>query len=323
MTRSSQARTDIDLVAADWAVRRAEGLTPEEHAEFDAWLAEAPAHWRAYKESDRVWDELAGMDLRAAQAPEVNRSRRRWLVGAGAIAASLAAAVGYQMLTSMPQGVYQSGRGEIRAVRLADGSQVTLGADSAIAVRFDEDGRHVRLRRGEAMFDVTHDPARPFDVRAADTEVTVLGTRFTVKAAPDAVRVNVIRGVVRVEKAEPPLVAALVPPPPAHKVTRGERLESRRGEPLQPLPDADPAEAAPWTQGRLVYENASLAEVVSDLNRYAPARIELSGRGLGELRVTAALNQDQVSQFLTSLPATLPVRVQHDGADRIVIAPAG
>ncbi|HEX6866026.1 MAG TPA: FecR domain-containing protein, partial [Caulobacteraceae bacterium] len=317
-----QARADVDLVAADWAVRRAEGLTPEEHAEFDAWLAEAPAHWRAYKDSDRVWGELAGMDLRA-QEPQADRSRRRWLAGAGAIAASLVAAVvGYQALSSMPQGVYQSGRGEIRNVRLADGSAVTLGADSAIAVRFDEDGRHVRLRRGEAMFDVTHDPARPFDVRAGDTEVTVLGTRFTVKAAPDAVRVNVIRGVVRVEKKEPALVAALMPPPPAHQITRGERLESRRGEPLQPLPDADPAEAAPWTQGRLVYENASLAEVVADLNRYSPAHIELSGRDLGELRVTAALNQDQVGQFLTSLPVTLPVRVRRDGANRVVIAPA-
>lgn len=321
MSRPSHAETDIDLAAADWAVRRGEGLTPEERAEFDAWLAERPAHWRAYKESDRTWAELGAMDLRAH---EPARPRRRRLAGVGAIAASLAAAViGYQALSSMPQAVYQSGRSEVRSVRLADGSTVTLGADSAIAVRMDDQGRHVRLRRGEAMFDVVHDRRRPFEVRAADTTITDLGTRFTVKAAPDAVRVNVIQGAVRVEKTEPLLITAFAPPPAPRQITKGERLESRRGEPLQSLPNADPAAAAPWTQGRLVYENASLAEVVADLNRYSPGHIELATPQLGEMRVTAALNQDQVGQFLSSLPNTLPVRVQKEEGGRVVIDSAG
>lgn len=324
MSRAPRIEPDIDIVAADWAVRRAEGLTPGERAEFDAWLSEEPAHWRAYNESDRIWGELGAMNLRALDpAPP----RRRLAVGLGAIAASLVAAVlGYQALTAMPQATYQSGRGEVRAVRLADGTKVTLGADSLIAVRFDKTGRHVRLRRGEAMFDVIHDNRRPFEVLASDTTVTDLGTRFTVKAAPDAVRVNVIEGVVKVEKTEPPLVAALVPAPPARQITKGERLESRRGEPLQPLQPlavVDTAAAAPWTQGRLVYENASLAEVVADLNRYAPARIELASPALGELRVTAALNQDQVGQFLSSLPNTLPVRVERKAGGRIVLQAAG
>lgn len=325
MSRPSHLDADVDLIAADWAVRRAEGLTPGERAEFDAWLAERPAHWRAYKDSDRIWDELAGIDLRALEpAPP----RRRWrLAGAGAIAASLVAAViGYQTLSTMPQASYQSGRGELRTVRLADGTTVTLGADSAIAVRLDDKGRHVRLRRGEAMFDVVHDPDRPFEVRAADTTVTDLGTRFTVKAAPDAVRVNVIQGVVKVQKAPPPLIAALAPAPPARTITRGERLESRHGEPLQPLQPlavADIAVAAPWTQGRLVYENASLAEVVADLNRYSPGHIELDSPELGELRVTAALNQDQVGQFLSSLPNTLPVRIEREEGGRVVITSTG
>lgn len=323
MSRPSHMETDIDLVAADWAVRRAEGLTPQERAEFDAWLAERPLHWRAYKDSDRVWSELAAMDLRALE-PQRPRTRSRWLASLGAVAATLVAAVvGLQALSSMPQATYQSGRGELRTVRLADGSEVTLGADSAIAIRFDEGGRHVRLRRGEALFDVVHDPSRPFDVRAADTTITDLGTRFTVKAAPGAVRVNVIQGVVKVQKDEPALIAAFTPPAPARKITRGERLESRHGEPLQALPDADPAQAAPWAQGRLVYENASLAEVVADLNRYSANRIELANAGLGEMRVTAALNEDQIAQFLSSLPATLPVRVERSSGARIIIAPAG
>lgn len=321
MNRSSRHDTDTDLVAADWAVRRAEGLSAEERADFDRWLGEGAGNWRSYKESDRVWNELAGMDLRRLDPATAPRRRTGRMIGA--IAASLlAAVVGYATVTSFPRDVYESGRGEVRTLRLADGSEVTLGADSEIAVRFDDAGRHVKLRRGEAMFEVRPDPTRPFDVRAADTEVTVLGTTFTVKAAPDAVRVNVIEGVVRVSKPQPPVIAALTGARRERKITRGQRVESRKGESLQPLPDADPAEAAPWAEGRLVYENASLAEVVADLNRYSAARIELGSRDLGELRVTGALSQEQAPQFLANLPATLPVRMERVGVGRVIIQPA-
>ncbi|HEX6866132.1 MAG TPA: FecR domain-containing protein [Caulobacteraceae bacterium] len=322
MTRPSSLDRDTDLTAAEWAVRRSEGLTPEERAEFHQWLAERPAHWRAYSETDRIWDELAGADLYGAE-PGHALLRRRLVVG-GTIAASLAAALfGYQAISSAPQATFESGRGEVRDVRLTDGSSVTLGADSAIAVRFERDSRHVRLKRGEAMFDVAHDASRPFDVRAADTRVTVLGTRFTVKAAPDAVRVNVIQGVVRVAKAQSPIIAPFMTADRGRRITRGERLESRRGEPLQSLPTADPKAVAPWTEGRLVYEDASLAEVVADLNRYLPTEVELANEALGEMRVTGALDQDQASRFLNSLPGTLPVKIRRTADGRTVVEPAG
>lgn len=316
--------TDTDLVAADWAVRRGEGLDAAERAEFDRWLGAEPGHWRAFKASDRVWNDLAGMDLRAIESgtAAAPARRSRLPVWAAVAATIIAAVIGVQVLSPQPTR-YESGRGEVRAVRLADGSIVTLGADSAISVRFDDTGRHVQLRRGEAMFDIAHNPNYAFDVRAADTRVTVLGTRFTVKAAPEAVRVDVIQGVVRVSKAESPLLAPFIASSPARKITRGERLESRKGEPPQALPTIDPEKAAPWVSGRLVYENASLAEVVADLNRYSATGVELGTKELGDLRVTAALNQDQVGQFLSSLPATLPVRIERTDAGKVLIEPAG
>ncbi|MGE5566522.1 MAG: FecR family protein [Parcubacteria group bacterium] len=323
MNRPSRFETDTDLVAADWAVRRAEGLSASERAEFDHWLGEEPGNWRAYKEADRIWSDLAGLDLRAA-SPDAPASRHRsWLPMGAAVAASLLAAViGLNAAIVRPQQLYESPRGEVRNVRLADGSKVTLGAGSEIAVRFDKNGRYVQLRRGEAVFDVTHDPAHPFQVRAADTQVTVLGTRFAVKAAPDTVHVNVIQGVVRVAKVESPLIAPFVKAPPPRKITRGERLDSPRGGPLAELASIDPAQAAPWREGRLVYENASLAEVVADINRYSPQGVELASADLGELRVTAALNEDQVGQFLSSLPATLPVTIEREADGKVVIGAA-
>jgi len=322
MNRAPELENDV--IAAEWAVRRAEGLGPAERGEFDRWLAEAPVHWRAYKESDRIWGELAEIDLQALMTEgEQPRTRMRAPAWAALAASLLAVVIGAGTLFNQPQHSYATSRGEVRTVQLADGSKVTLGAGSRIDVRFDRRGRHVLLRRGEAVFDVRHDPALPFDVRAADTQVVDLGTRFMVKVAPDMVRVDVIQGAVRVAKTESPLLKPFIKPAPADQMTRGERLESPHGEPLKPLAAIDPQQVAPWTRGRLVYENASLAEVVADLNRYTGADVELASSDLGELRVTAALSQNQTGQFLSTLPASLPVQVTHQSDGKTVISPVG
>ena len=69
---------------------------------------------------------------------------------------------------------YVSAPGEIRTVTLADQSQVTLDADSAIAVDFSHGERHIQLRRGAGFFSVTH-TGEPFVVEAEKGEARVLG----------------------------------------------------------------------------------------------------------------------------------------------------
>ena len=323
MTHADYELFERDETAADWAVRRREGLSPTEQAELDVWLAESPANRRAFERSDAVWTDWKALDLKALAkpgavivplAPKPTRAIPR-LPAWATIAASLAVvAVTAGVLLANAGQVIATERGEVRTVALADGSRVTLGAGSKIAVRFDASGRHVQLRRGEALFDVRHDAARPFDVRAEDTRVTVLGTQFMVKAAPDRVRVDVVEGVVRVNKDDGLIAQALAAHPALpQELIRGERIESPKGARLAKVETVDPAKIAAWTKGRLVYADAPLGEVVSDLNRYAGSRIELESRDLDGLRVTAALRQDQVPGFLQSLPSTLPVTLEQRG----------
>ena len=318
---------DRHAEAGEWTLRRREGLNRAEQAALQAWLDEDAGHDRALEQSERIWDELADIDLRGQDAKlgGERQPRRRALPAWGAIAATLVggAVIGVGLYSPGGQ-AYATEHGEVRTVRLADGSSITLGAESKVVVRLDGDSRRVELRQGEAVFDVAPDASRPFRVHAADTQVTVLGTQFVVKAAPDRVRVDVIKGVVRVAKAENPLVAPFIRNETVgERVVRGERLESPRGDDLKRIASVDPNAAAPWTQGRLVYENASLAEVVDDLNRYAPVDVELAEGELESLRVTAALRRDQADAFLDTLPATLPVRIDRAAEGRIVIRPAG
>lgn len=60
------SRDPLDAAAASWLVRRQDGLTPEEEAELQAWLADDPDNARALEEMEQVWgsmDELPESDV--------------------------------------------------------------------------------------------------------------------------------------------------------------------------------------------------------------------------------------------------------------------
>jgi transmembrane sensor len=86
------------------------------------------------------------------------------------------------------------------SLRFADGSRVDLVGEASsvevgpMSVSYTE----LVLEKGAARFDVTHKPERRFAVRAGNTRVEVLGTRFTVERNDPRVRVLVEQGRVRV-----------------------------------------------------------------------------------------------------------------------------
>lgn len=89
----------------------------------------------------------------------------------------------------------------IKCVTLADGTQVTLSANSALVYPVTFDGkpsREVELE-GEAHFKVTHDAHHPFEVKAGGMSTQVLGTSFVVKAyQAEKPMVSLIEGRVKV-----------------------------------------------------------------------------------------------------------------------------
>src|SRR3546814_1264895 len=76
--------------------------------------------------------------------------------------------------------LYRTVLGERRVVTLADGSTVSLDAASEVRVAYSERARELALVRGQARFDVAHDPRRPFAVQARDQRVVATGTAFNV-----------------------------------------------------------------------------------------------------------------------------------------------
>ena len=202
MNSQGPQERSITEAAADWAVRlHAGGLSATEQAQLAQWQAADPRHPQALVFARQTWEALGELRLDpelAATAPPRRQAarpaatiprprRRRRLVRAASVAMlALAVALGWlqgpQALLYL-QADYLTGKGEVRTVQLADGSQVELDSGSAIRLDYSGDKRQVQLLAGSAVFDVAPmagEEKRPFIVQSAGGQTRALGTRFVV-----------------------------------------------------------------------------------------------------------------------------------------------
>lgn len=307
-------RTGPDALAEEAARRlvrlHSDAVTDAERRDTEAWLAARPEHRKAFDSLRAVWsalDLLPGPGAAVAVVP----LRRRRLPGGRlappallAAGLALAALFGPVMLDRLGSD-HSTVAGERRTVTLADGSQVQLNTDSAIAVDFSGRNRRVTLRRGEAFFTVTPDRSRPFEVVAMGAVTRVVGTRFAVRRMDDATRVAVEEGTVEVH-----CPAGTAAPEDGLRLTAGEAARYRPDS--CPTRDAgvDVARATAWRDGRVVFDDRSLREVVDELNRYRPGPILLLAPDLAQRRVTGVFDIRDPDRALSAIEQVLPVRVR-------------
>ncbi|MFQ5346779.1 MAG: FecR domain-containing protein [Rhodothalassiaceae bacterium] len=321
--------------AAQWATRRA--LADIDEAGFAAWIASDPRHAAAYREARQAWSDLAAMGdlaeyrnlLGAPNWRERMIARmRRWQQGwraSGAPRRGVLAATAAALLLALVSALWlerpavpDSGAtlataiAEIRDLPLSDGSVVTLGGRSRVTLAFSSKERRIRLEEGEAFFDVAKDPGRPFIVEVGDTEVRAVGTQFDVHKGPATVRVAVLEGVVEVAAT----AMRRAPVVSRHLLSAGEAIVAAEGAALDRVTALPVARAGEWRRGRLIYNGASLEEVVADVNRYSTRRIRIADSHLATLRVTTSFRTDQIDEMLESLALALPLRIepQADGS---------
>jgi transmembrane sensor len=194
--------------------------------------------------------------------------------------------------------------GERREVTLADGSKIHLNTNTQIAVNLNGRDRSVALEKGEALFDVVRDPARPFDVAVGDRNVRVVGTAFNVLRHDGRITVTVERGAVDVGATG------------ARDNVRlgvGDQYAAREGTRGYQLAKIDPAIAAAWRDGRAVFTNATLSEVASDLSRYYGRPIVLRDPQVAAIRFSGILKIEDQMTTVRRLEALLPIVVAENG----------
>lgn len=284
----------------------------------EAWLVEDVRHRRAYDQMQQLWDQVGTLhddaELKAFTAQgraSLRRSRRTKRLFL--LAASLAALSGglltlFQYNKASAPVRYATTIGQRQTDVLADGSNVTLNTDSALEIRFTRDRRDVDLQRGEAQFDVAHDPSRPFVVHTGMGTVTALGTRFQVRRDADDAVVTLLRGSVAITRGQDR--RTLVPNEQA-------RLSATDGIAVRTI---DPAQVSGWLDGWLHFRNATLGEVVAEANRYSTRKLRLADPKLAALRIQGNFRTGDTASIAAVAAAFLPVRVEDHGSD-IVLRP--
>jgi len=193
---------------------------------------------------------------------------------------------------------YSTAIGQRDSVVLADGSRIILGPASRAVVRDNE----VQLT-GEAFFDIVHNPSRPFTVRAGDVIVRDVGTEFSVHTDPTApVRVVVREGAVLLRRGTDSvtLLAGDV-----GVVEPTGRVEASRGA-------ASPDDLA-WTTGRLVFRNASIAELAADLRRWYGVELRVTDSALLRRHFTGSFAGEPANRVLDVIALALGAQVERRG----------
>lgn len=288
--------------ATAWYYRlHAEDVTLAERQAFAVWRAQGQAHAKAWEEVLDLLGALQGpaRRLREQQAAWRAPRRRIWPKVASAAAAVLLLGllVGQTPWLDRWRADYATTTGETRSLQLEDGSRIQLNTDSALQVDLDAGERRVRLLRGEAWFEVTRDPARPFVVRAGDGWVRVIGTRFSVAETAGQTRVQLAQGKVEI-RAGTGQGVFLEP---------GQAVEYASSGPGA-VHGFEPGRAFAWRERQLVFSQQPLAEVVAELNRYWPGQTLVMGDGLRQRKVSGVFDIDKPDAVLKALTHTLGVR---------------
>jgi transmembrane sensor len=223
---------------------------------------------------------------------------------------------------------FQTGVGDLKNIRLSDGSSVALGGNTKLAVTLSTRARSVELFRGEAWFRVAHDAKWPFVVHAGGGAIRAVGTAFLVTRDSDRVVVAVTEGIVAITPARATrILAALsreksssIPGRPI-RVSSGQQLSYHDNGTVASLAPVDAHAATAWTHGRLVFDDEPLRYVIESLNRYFPQSITAT-LSIGGLRFSGVVFAGEIPDWLHGLPQIFPVDIEDCGRNICILMDA-
>ena len=337
---------ELVSTAHHWRDRLQDPDLPEgDRKAFQAWVDADIRHEEAYDRAVTIWaafDRLEPGDI----ASDLMRptARERWrrlqkharsfygmrqfrLATAAALLILIAVAVMLPItLDHIPTDVaavtYASEKGKTISMTLADGSSVTLGPATTIETMLSDTHRQVRLTGGAALFEVASDPDRPFSVATGDLTATVLGTRFDVRNNGGIARVAVAEGSVRV--TYPYMIGSYkLWMNKGEVLEAGEQIAATSKEGLRSVRPIAPDNVGAWTDATLIYDGATIAELVADANRYYEGEIILADDAgyIADLAITASFSADDIDRLLSLVEMSFPVELDRPEPNRVILRP--
>ena len=337
--------------AAVWmAMLRAPDRTTTVEKGFRHWLSAHPGHKAAFEAISTAWEETGA--LPKEPLPHLVRLRRagfRQGFLQAAVAATVIVAVAVFMFYAYTWNSYATDIGEQRQFTLKDGSRITLNTATRIVVNFSDEQRTVRLKDGEALFEVARDPRRPFIVEAGDRAVTALGTSFVVRQDSSRLSVTLVEGKVAivatgepttsVEQTSASSVSELRSEGsgqhPDLPVVEGSGLVLAPGQratfmhTVRPLPDSGKGvegegatiridspsveKIIAWRTGHVDLAEVRLADAATEMNRYSSTKVTIEDPQTADILITGIFRAGDTANFANAIASTYDLTLQQSG----------
>ena len=316
--KSRTTRTmEIEAQAAAWIRRRNFwAWSNEDQQGLDAWLDAALAHRIAYW---RLNAALARTERLAALRPMLENpepdARSRWAplvlrIAAGVLLIAGAGVAGVNYYMSRPhERVFSTPIGGHEMVTFADGSRVELNTDTVLRTEMTSDARNIWLEKGEAYFQVKHDPRHPLVVIAGKHKIADLGTKFSVDRMPGKLEVALLEGSVRFGSTNGP--SRLLKP--GEEVTATPQSVSVTKKSEQELENA-----LAWRHGLLVFKYTPLSEAAAQFNRYNEKKLVIADPAVAQLTVYGTIPVNDLDGFIRVARSVLGLHVAANGNNIVI-----
>ena len=284
------------------------------------WLND-PANRNSFESADEFWRQLEALRdprLQEEAAALIQRWKqkraarsRAWRVWGLGAAGTFAAVIGFYILrpivgiqlnlqSSRPMYVvYATSKGSQEIVVLSDRSEVQLNANTQIEVSLTPRWREVRLLRGEALFRVSKDPDRVFEVKAGPAAVRAVGTIFAVKLRNEGSAETVVQqGVVDL------LSAGHV-----QRLAQGQVARATAaGIEMQQSESSSVDGRLSWTTGQLMFLAKPLSQVTEEFNRYNERQLVIRDSELADLPVSGTFEANDPDRLAAALELKYGIR---------------
>ena len=334
--------TEITAEACAWMAQLNSGeLTCADELALKEWIQRSPRHASELKnianlskDINILTDMNDSIDCAVQKQHSIKRSTKintRWGSRITVVSLSLAFVVGILIFNVHSPSVIQpllisTAVGEFKQVELSDGTVVKINTNSKLAINYTDKVRRVRLLAGEALFDVKHNPQRPFLVYADEQFVRAVGTAFTVSLLKDTLSVTVVEGKVEFAKlaspkinqidsnSKTPLVNQPISPVRSIFLEVGQQIEISANKPVavvKDVPDNDLQRELSWQYELFDFSDTPLKEVINELSRYSSMKVEIVDSSLFNIKFGGIFRTNDTKPLFDALSSTYNVKVKY------------
>ncbi len=308
MSTPETGSADINAEAASWLRRRhLENWTAENETALQSWLDQNMAHRIAYWRLKAAWeraDRLAALRRENTTPSHSSVGVRLAKFAAAALVLAVAGMGAYRSLAphSPSAALYATNVGEHKTIHLTDGSLIELNTDTKISFASAPGKQIVKLLKGEAYFQIKHEPSRLFVIEANGHRITDIGTTFRVRRDNARLEVALLDGEIRFDSADARVKPVTMKP--------GDIIiATAHSAAVMQTPQRAMTDQLGWRSGMIVFKHTTLREAAAEFNRYNAHKVVIADAAAAKLTINGTFQTGDVAAFTDAAHAVFGLRI--------------